>query len=105
MKHIDELKDISKINLIVFDVDGVIVPRGTKIIEKDAFVSFNLKFPPKEFIETVKELLNYSNIAISSGRSMLTLKIIFAELFGQEKNGNHFVMQAENGGEDKYGCR
>ena len=104
MEHIDELKNIGKINLIVFDVDGVIVPRGTKIIEKDDFVSFNLKFPPKEFIETVKELLNYSNIAISSGRSMLTLKTIFAELFGQEKNGHHFVMQAENGGRISIGA-
>lgn len=103
MKHINELSDVKKINLIVFDVDGVIVPRGTKIIEKDSYVSFNLKFPPKEFIEIARELLNYSNIAISSGRSMLTLKTIFAELFGQEINGNHFVMQAENGGRISIG--
>jgi hydroxymethylpyrimidine pyrophosphatase-like HAD family hydrolase len=104
MEHIGELKDISHINLIVFDVDGVIVPRGTEIIEKGNIVTFNLKFPPKEFIETAKELLNYSNVAISSGRSMLTLKTIFAELFGQQKNGNHFVLQAENGGRISIGA-
>jgi len=103
MKHIDELFEIGDVNLIVFDVDGVIVPRGTKILEKESLVSYNLKFPSKEFIEIVYELLSYSNIAISSGRNMLTLKTVFAELFGQERNGNHFVMQAENGGRISIG--
>jgi superoxide reductase len=103
MQHINNLKDVKHINLIVFDVDGVIVPRGTDIIESDSIISFNLKFPPKEFIETAKELLNYSNIAISSGRSMLTLKTIFAELFGECKNNNHFILQAENGGRISIG--
>jgi hydroxymethylpyrimidine pyrophosphatase-like HAD family hydrolase len=104
MKPIDELKDISNINLVVFDVDGVIVPRGTEIIEVGSKVTFNLKFPSKEFIETAKGLLKYTNVAISSGRSMLTLKTIFTELFGQEENGHKFILQAENGGRISIGA-
>jgi hydroxymethylpyrimidine pyrophosphatase-like HAD family hydrolase len=104
MKKIDELADVGKINLIVFDVDGVIVPRGTKILEKDSFVTFNLKFPSKEFIELARELLNYTNIALSSGRNMLTLKTVFADLFGEVRNGNHFILQAENGGRLSMGA-
>ncbi|MBT4165862.1 HAD hydrolase family protein [archaeon] len=103
MQHISELKEVKHINLIVFDVDGVIVPRGTEIIESGSSVTFNLKFPPKKFIETTKELLNYSNVAISSGRSMLTLKTMFTELFGEYKNNNHFILQAENGGRISIG--
>ena len=34
---------------------------------------------------------------------MLTLKTIFAELFGEYKNGNHFILQAENGGRISVG--
>jgi hydroxymethylpyrimidine pyrophosphatase-like HAD family hydrolase len=103
MRHIHELEDVKDINLIVFDVDGVIVPRGTKIVESGSEITLNLKFPSKEFIEIARELLEHCNVAISSGRSMLTLKTIFAELFGEQKNGNHFVLQAENGGRISIG--
>jgi len=103
MKPISELKEIKNINLVVFDVDGVIVPRGTKIVESKSKITLDLKFPSKEFIKLAKELLNYTNIAISSGRSMLTLKTMFAELFGEEKNNNHFILQAENGGRISIG--
>lgn len=98
MKHIDELKDVSNVNLVVFDVDGVIVPRGSKVIEEGNMVTYDLKFPSKKFINFVRELLEYTNVAISSGRSMLTLKTMFSELLGEERNGNLFLMQAENGG-------
>ncbi len=103
MKPISEIKDVQP-NLIVFDVDGVIVPRGTKIVEDKTRVTIDLKFPPKKFISLAKELLNFANIAISSGRSMLTLKTMFSELVGEEKNGNIFILQAENGGRISAGA-
>jgi hydroxymethylpyrimidine pyrophosphatase-like HAD family hydrolase len=103
MKHIDELRNIEGVNLVVFDVDGVIVPRGTRIIEEEGMVTYNLKFPPQKFIDIVKQLLEYTNVAISSGRSMLTLKTMFSELLGEERNGNVFLMQAENGGRISWG--
>ena len=103
MKPISELSNV-KPNLIVFDVDGVIVPRGTKIIEDKSKLTIDLKFPPQKFISLAKKLLNYTNIAISSGRSMLTLKTMFSELVGEEKNGNHFILQAENGGRISWGA-
>ena len=103
MKHINELRDIEGVNLVVFDVDGVIVPRGTKIVEEEGMVKYNLKFPPEKFILLARELLEYTNVAISSGRSMLTLKNMFSELLGEERNGNVFLMQAENGGRLSWG--
>jgi len=103
MESILKLKEIKNINLVVFDVDGVIVPRGTKIEESKSKITIGLKFPSKEFIKLAKELLKYTNIAISSGRSMLTLKTMFAELFGEEKNGNQVILQAENGGRISIG--
>ncbi len=98
MKHIDELRDIEGVNLVVFDVDGVIVPRGSKVYEEGSMVTYDLKFPPAKFAHLVRELLEHVNVAISSGRSMLTLKTMFSDLLGEERNGNLFLMQAENGG-------
>ncbi|MEK6844075.1 MAG: HAD hydrolase family protein [Nanoarchaeota archaeon] len=91
-------------NLLVFDVDGVIVHRGTKIKEDGKTLTIDLKFPPREYITLAKNLLPYTNVAISSGRSMLTLKTMFADLVGEEYNGNVFIMQAENGGRISWGA-
>lgn len=104
MKSIHEMSGISSPDLIVFDVDGVIVPRGTKIVEDKTKVTIDLKFPPETFILLARELLEYTNIAISSGRSMLTLKTMFADLVGEERNGNVFILQAENGGRISWGA-
>ena len=103
MKPISELDNIQP-NLVVFDVDGVIVPRGTKIKEDGKLLTINLKFPPEKFISLACELLEHINIAISSGRSMLTLKTMFADLVGEERNGNVFILQAENGGRISWGA-
>lgn len=103
MQNINELKDVSNVNLVVFDVDGVIVPRGAVVIERGNSIFLDLKFAPSKFINLVKELLNYTNVAISSGRNMVTLKTIFADLLGAESNGNIFIMQGENGGRLSYG--
>jgi len=103
MQHINELKDVNNVNLVVFDVDGVIVPRGAIVIERGNSIFLDLKFAPEKFIDLVKELLNYTNVAISSGRNMVTLKTIFSDLLGAESNGNIFLMQGENGGRLSYG--
>jgi hypothetical protein len=103
MKPISEL-NFEDVNLIVFDVDGVIVPRGSEITENGNLITMDLKFPSSKFIDLTIELLEFSNVAISSGRSMLTLKTMFSELLGEERNGNHFILQAENGGRISWGA-
>lgn len=51
MKSISELtkNELKKIKLIIFDVDGVLVKRGTKIKQKDSYTSFETKkIEPKQ---------------------------------------------------------
>ena len=98
MQHIDELKDVSNVNLVIFDVDGVIIPFGTNVVEKGSAVIYDMVYPSEKFIDLAKELLGYTNVAVSSGRNMLVLKSMFSDLLGHEKNGNKFMIQAESGG-------
>ena len=104
MQHIDELKDVDNVNLVVFDVDGVIIPLGAGVIEDGEKIIYHLKHPSDEFVKMVKELLRYTNVAISSGRNMLVLKTMFNELLAHEVNGNKFMIQAESGGRISCGC-
>jgi hydroxymethylpyrimidine pyrophosphatase-like HAD family hydrolase len=104
MLHIDELKDVNNVNLVVFDVDGVIIPFGAGVIEDGEKIIYHLKHPSNEFVEMVKELLKYTNVAISSGRNMLVLKTMFNELLAHEVNGHKFMIQAESGGRISCGC-
>ena len=105
MRHIDELKDVSNVNLVVFDVDGVIIPFGTKVVEKGNAIIYDMVYPSDKFINLAKELLDYTNVAISSGRNMLVLKSMFSDLLGQERNGNKFMIQAESGGRISCGVQ
>ncbi len=104
MRHIDELKDVSKVGLVVFDVDGVIIPFGAGVIEDGEKIIYHMKYPSQEFVQMVKDLLEYTNVAISSGRNMLVLKSMFSDLVAQEKNGHRFMIQAESGGRISCGC-
>ena len=83
MKPIKELikKKLSKIKLIVFDVDGVLVPRGTKIIQKNNKTTFETKKILKQQIEQIK-ILNKKGylININSGRGLYMLQSMFQEV-------------------------
>lgn len=104
MQHIDELKDVNKVKLVVFDVDGVVIPFGAGVIDDGTQIIYKMKYPTEEFVEMVKELLKYTNVAISSGRNMLVLKTMFNELLAHEVNGHKFMIQAESGGRISCGC-
>lgn len=94
MKNIKDLdkKTFSKIKLLVFDVDGVIVPFGTKIYETEDYIKMKIKHPSKEFYELAKKLSRKYKILISSGRSMLTLRTMFSDLVSER-----LYLQAEAG--------
>lgn len=83
MKPLEEMtiKDISKVKMVVFDVDGVIVPRGTKIKQKGNTTTLETKTIAQKQIEQIKELHNMGFlINISSGRGLYMLQEMFREI-------------------------
>lgn len=83
MKSIKELKkeDIKKIKMIVFDVDGVLVPRGTRIKQVGNTTVLETKTIKKKQIEQIKELNKKRFlINISSGRGLYMLQEMFREV-------------------------
>jgi len=72
MKPLKEIskKDLEKIKMIVFDVDGVIVPRGTKIKQRGNTTTLETKVINKKQIEQI----------ISSGRGLYMLQEMFREI-------------------------
>ena len=58
MEPIEKLKKghLEKIKMIVFDVDGVLVPRGTKIKQVGNITTLETKVIRKKQIEQMREL-------------------------------------------------
>lgn len=80
MKPINELtKDALKdIKLIVFDVDGVLVPRGTKIKQADNITTLQTKHIDPKQIEQIRKLKELGFlININSGRGLYMLQEVF----------------------------
>ncbi len=82
-KPISELtkKNLEKIKLIVFDVDGILVPRGTKIKQKNNITTLETKTIEKNQIEQIKKLHKLGfKININSGRGLYMLQEMFREV-------------------------
>lgn len=83
MKPLDELtkKNLQHIKLIVFDLDGVLVPRGTKIKQVGNKTCIETKKISEMQIEQIKKLNKLGfKINISSGRGLYMLQEIFREI-------------------------
>jgi HAD superfamily hydrolase (TIGR01484 family) len=83
MKHISELscQDLEPIKLIVFDVDGVLVRRGTKIKTEGNFTSFETKKIHPDQIEQMRTLKEKGYLLnINSGRGLYMLQEMFREV-------------------------
>lgn len=83
MKPLEQLlkKDISRIKMIVFDVDGVLVPRGTKIKQVGNTTTLETKVIHKKQIEQIKRLNQKGFlINISSGRGLYMLQEMFRDI-------------------------
>src|SRR3989344_1239429 len=83
MKDITQLvkKELKKIKLIVFDVDGVLVPRGTRIKQVGNVTTLETKCIGEKQIEQIKELNKRGFlININSGRGLYMLQDMFREI-------------------------
>lgn len=73
--------DLSKIKMIVFDVDGVIVPRGTKIKQIGNTTTLETKIIAEKQIGQIRELHKKGFlINISSGRGLYMLQEMFRDI-------------------------
>ena len=80
MKPLNEmsLEDIKKIKMIVFDVDGVLVKRGTNIKQVGNTTTLETKVIAEKQIKQIKELYDKGYlINISSGRGLYMLQEMF----------------------------
>jgi len=83
MKPINQMvaADISKIKMIVFDVDGVLVSRGTKIKQVGNTTTLETKVIAHKQITQIKELYGRGYLVnISSGRGLYMLQEMFREI-------------------------
>lgn len=85
-------KVLKKIKLIVFDVDGILVPRGTKIKQKGDILTLQTKVIQKEEINQIKKLQKLGfQININSGRGLYMLQKMFSDVL------SHVSLTYENG--------
>src|SRR3989344_2381055 len=83
MRGLIELKKdkLKNIKLIVFDLDGILVPRGTKIKQNGNITTLETKKIQKEQIKQIRKLNDIGfKINISSGRGMYMLQNMFREI-------------------------
>ncbi len=83
MKPLKEItkEELKKIKMIVFDVDGVLVPRGTKIKQIGSITTLETKIIAQKQIEQIKKLNKKGYlINISSGRGLYMLQEMFREI-------------------------
>ncbi|MFA6585825.1 MAG: HAD-IIB family hydrolase [Candidatus Paceibacterota bacterium] len=83
MKPLSQIskEDLNQIKMVVFDVDGVLVPRGTKIKQIGNITTLQTKVINKKQIEQIKKLYKKGFlINISSGRGLYMLQEMFREI-------------------------
>jgi len=83
MKPLEQIskKELDKIKMIVFDVDGVLVPRGTRIKQVGHTTTLETKVIKKRQIAQIKELhMKRFLINISSSRGLYMMQEMFREV-------------------------
>lgn len=96
MRDLTEItkQELDNIKVITFDIDGVIAPVGTEIIEEDGGTKLSMESKPlsEKFLENLNKLEKHIRLNFSSGRNMLYLKSLVNEIFDKQT-----ILQAENG--------
>src|SRR3989338_3382520 len=83
MKPLEQLsrEDLTPIKMVVFDVDGVLVPRGTKIQQVGNTTTLETKIIAPKQIEQIRELNKKGFLVnISSGRGLYMMQEMFREI-------------------------
>src|SRR3989344_4430049 len=83
MKPLNQIskEELNQVKMIVFDVDGVLVPRGTKIKQVGNITTLHTKVIGRKQIEQIKKLYRKGFlINISSGRGLYMLEEMFREV-------------------------
>lgn len=82
MRPVTELSkiDIKNIKLIAFDSDGVLVKKGTEIVQSTGFYSQKTNTVGPQVIAKLNELKKHFHIVINSGRSSLYLTQIYQDI-------------------------
>jgi len=82
VQHLDELKksDIANIKIVCFDVDGVTIQRGTKIIDTGDIQTMKTIPLESKILKKLLRLKQYFHVTINSGRSSFYLTKVFSEL-------------------------
>ncbi len=83
MQPLDQLtkEDLNQVKMVVFDVDGVLVPRGTKIKQIGNTTTLETKVIAPKQIEQIKKLNELGFLVnISSGRGLYMLQEMFREI-------------------------
>lgn len=87
-------EEIRKAKMIVFDVDGVVIPKGSNLHENSDGTEFTMKthsLSPK-FVQNIVELKKHITVAFSSGRNLLYLRTLVKDFFDRS-----VILQTENG--------
>src|SRR5271157_4098831 len=95
-KPLNEMSDaeVSKIKMVVFDIDGVVIPKGTDLHENSDGTEFVMKTHKlsQDFVDNVIELKKHVRVDFSSGRNLLYLRSLVKDFFDKS-----VILQTENG--------
>lgn len=82
MKHLDTLtkEDIKDIKIVCFDVDGVTIAKGTKIIDKGDLQTMKTVPLEDRILDKLLRLKKYFHVTINSGRSSFYLMKVFQDV-------------------------
>lgn len=91
------LKDeLGRLKILILDSDGVCLPRGTSITEKETGDFYTARIETYRITDELAEMINQLKkkvkICFSSGRSLIYLQNMYGKILGEGT-----ILQAENG--------
>ena len=73
-------KKIQRIKMVCFDSDGVLVEKGTKIINKNGKLLVQTHLPSRQLLEKLQKLAHKYWLVIPSGRNLIYLARLYESL-------------------------
>jgi len=87
---------INKLKMVILDSDGVSLPRGTDILEKEGPDFYQAEIKTNKITDSLSEKINRLKkrlkVCISSGRGLIYLQSMYGKILGEGT-----ILQAENG--------